>query len=442
MPLRFDHGRSLYNVTKVETISGRPLEITSAGDDLSPILIAPAGVAHDAFGRLRISEPFTLFDSSHRYSDNGHWVESTTTGGSSSHNIDQGLIDMTVTTVSGAQVLRETKRVFNYQPGKSLLSILSFTFNETKTNLKQRIGYYGASNGFYLELNNTNEPAFVKRSAVTGSVVNTEVSQSNWNVDKLDGTGQSGITLDLTKVQILWFDFEWLGSGTVRCGFIIDGDYIHCHSFHHANVIQGTYITTATLPIRAEIINTDTTVSSSTLKQICSTVLSEGGYQLHGQSTEAKLPIASPRDLTVTSTKYPVISIRLKSNRLDGVVILDSLNVLGITNNANYCWEIIQGGSTTGGSWVSAGTSTSSLVEYNITATGYSLGDGEVLTAGYAVGSNQGSQMSQLQRENLFEYQLERNSFTSTPYELILVASTNNAGADVLASLGWQETTR
>jgi hypothetical protein len=437
MALRFDRG-SLYNVTKVETISGRPLEVTST--NTTPITVEYTDVAKDAFGRLRTSDPFTLFDSSHRYSDNGQWVESTTAGGSSSQNANQGLIDMTVTTVSGAQVLRETKRVFNYQPGKSLLSILSFNFNEAKANLKQRIGYYGESNGFYLELDGTSEPVFVKRSAVTGSVVNTEVSQSNWNVDSLDGNGPSGITLDLSKVQIIWFDFEWLGSGTVRCGFIINGSYIHCHSFQHANVIEGTYITTATLPIRAEIINTDATASSSTMKQICATVLSEGGYQLHGQSSEAKLPIASPRDLAVVSTKYPLISIRLKSNRLDGVVILDSLNVLGTTNNANYCWEIVQGGSTTGGSWVSAGTT--SLVEYNITATGYSLGDGEVLTAGYAVGSNQGSEMSQLQRENLFEYQLERNSFTSTPYELILIASTDNAGADILASLGWQETTR
>ncbi|MCP3701121.1 MAG: hypothetical protein GY920_21890, partial [Aliivibrio sp.] len=172
MALRFDHGRSLYNVTKVETISGRPLEVTSTGDDLSPVLIAPAGVAHDAFGRLRTSDPFTLFDSAHRYADNGQWVEATTSGGSSSQNTDQGLIDMTVTTASGAQVLRETKRVFNYQPGKSLLSILSFNFNEAKANLKQRIGYYGESNGFYLELDGTSEPVFVKRSAVTGSVVN------------------------------------------------------------------------------------------------------------------------------------------------------------------------------------------------------------------------------------------------------------------------------
>jgi hypothetical protein len=394
----------------------------------------------DAFGRLRVSNPFTLFDSSHRYTDNGHWVESTTTGGSSSFDSDEGLIEMTTTTASGASVLRETKKVFNYQPGKSLLSILSFNFNEAKENLRQRIGYFGADNGFYLELNDTDEPTFVKRSSVTGSVVNTKISQSDWNIDQLDGSGPSGLTLDLTKVQIIWFDFEWLGSGTVRCGFIIDGAYIHCHSFQHANVIQGTYITTATLPVRVEITNTDTTASNSTLKQICVTVLSEGGYQLHGDSGEAKLPIASPKDLTNVSTSYPIVSIRLKSNRLDGVVILDSLNVLGITNNANYCWELVQGGSTTGGTWVSAGTS--SLVEYNITATGYSQGDGEILTAGYTVGSNQGSDTVQLQRDNLFAYQLERNSFTSTPFELVLIASTDSAGADILGSLGWQETNR
>ena len=394
----------------------------------------------DAFGRLRVSSPFTLFDSSHRYVDNGHWNEATTAGGSSSFNADAGLLDMTVTTASGAEVLRETKRVFNYQPGKSLLFISSVNFNEAKTNLRQRIGYFGAENGLYLEQEGTSEPKFVKRSSVTGSLVNTEISQSNWNVDSLNGTGPSGLTLDLTKVQIIWFDFEWLGSGTVRCGFILNGAYIHCHSFQHANITEGTYMTTASLPQRVEITNLDTTESSSTLKQICTAVLSEGGYEIRGTAVSAKLPINSPRDLTVISTQYPVISLRLKSNRLDGIAILDSLNVLGITNNSNYCWEIVQGGVTTGGSWVSADAD--SLVEYNITATGYSLGDGEILAAGYSVGSNQGSSVSVLDRANLFEYQLERNTFTSTPFEMVLIASTDNAGADVLASLGWQEITR
>ena len=394
----------------------------------------------DAFGRLRVSNPYTLFESFHRYVDNGEWFESTAAGGSSAFNADAGLLDMTVTTASGSQVLRETKKVFNYQPGKSLLAILSFNFEEAKNNLRQRIGYFGAENGFYLELNSTNEPSFVKRSSVTGSLVNTEVSKTDWNIDTLDGNGPSGITLDLSKVQIVWFDFEWLGSGTVRCGFVIDGVFIHCHSFQHANVTSGTYMTTACLPLRVELTNTDTTASSSTLKQICATVISEGGYEIRGNAAEAKLPIGSPRDLTVASTVYPLISLRLKSTRLDGIAILDSLNVLGITNNANYCWEIVQGGTTSGGTWVT--NSSYSLVEYNITATSYSLGAGEVLTAGYAVGSNQGSTTAELHRDNLFEYQLERNSFTNTPIELILVASSDNAGADVLASLGWQETNR
>lgn len=396
--------------------------------------------SNDAFGRLRVSNPYTLFESFHRYVDNGEWFESTAAGGSSAFNADAGLLDMTVTTASGSQVLRETKKVFNYQPGKSLLAILSFNFEEAKNNLRQRIGYFGAENGFYLELNSTNEPSFVKRSSVTGSLVNTEVSKADWNIDTLDGNGPSGITLDLSKVQIVWFDFEWLGSGTVRCGFVIDGVFIHCHSFQHANVTSGTYMTTACLPLRVELTNTDTTASSSTLKQICATVISEGGYEIRGNAAEAKLPIGSPRDLTVASTVYPLISLRLKSTRLDGIAILDSLNVLGITNNANYCWEIVQGGTTSGGTWVT--NSSSSLVEYNITATSYSLGAGEVLTAGYAVGSNQGSTTAELHRDNLFEYQLERNSFTSTPVELILVASSDTAGADVLASLGWQETNR
>ncbi len=396
--------------------------------------------SNDAFGRLRVSNPYTLFESSHRYVDNGEWVESTAAGGSSAFNADAGLLDMTVTTASGSQVLRETKKVFNYQPGKSLLAILSFNFEEAKNNLRQRIGYFGTENGLYLELNSTNEPSFVERSSVTGSLVNTEVSKTEWNIDTLDGNGPSGITLDLSKVQIVWFDFEWLGSGTVRCGFVIDGVFIHCHSFQHANVTSGTYITTACLPLRVELTNTDTTASSSTLKQICMTVISEGGYEIRGNAAEAKLPIGSPRDLTVASTVYPLISLRLKSTRIDGIAILDSLNVLGITNNANYCWEIVQGGTTSGGTWVT--NSSSSLVEYNITATSYSLGAGEVLTAGYTVGSNQGSATAELHRDNLFEFQLERNSFTSTPIELILVASSDTAGADVLASVGWQETNR
>ena len=172
----------------------------------------------DAFGRLRTSTPFTLFDSSHRFDDNGLWSTSTATGGTATFNAAQGLIDLDVTAALGSQALRETTKVFSYQPGKSLLVLNTFVMSPAKTNLRQRVGYYGTNNGYYLELNNTTV-SFVERSFVTGAIVDTPVAQASWNVDPLNGSGPSGITLDLTKAQILFMDLEWLGVGTVRMGF-------------------------------------------------------------------------------------------------------------------------------------------------------------------------------------------------------------------------------
>jgi hypothetical protein len=397
-------------------------------------------MAGDAFGRTRVSAPLTLFDSSHRYNDNGLWSTSSGTGGTFVFNENQGLVDLNVTTTSGSEIIRETNKVCSYQPGKSLLFMSTFVMNPAKANLRQRVGYYGASNGMYLEVSGTTEPALVERSSVSGSLVETRVPQASWNIDKLDGNGPSGFTLDITKAQILWFDIEWLGLGTVRAGFVINGAFIHCHSFHHANLITSTYITTASLPLRYEITNVDTTASSSTLKQVCSTVLSEGGYELRGAQSAIGTPVASPRDLTSASTDYPVISIRLKSTRLDAIVILTALSIMGITNNANYNWKVIAGGTTTAGSWDTTGATSS--VEYNITGTSFTIGTGRVLASGFTNGSNQGSTVIDILKEALFSFQLERNGLTSTAIELTLACSSASAGADVLSSMDWEEISR
>jgi len=251
------------------------------GSSSSPTNVVLPAVTYDSFGRQRVSEPLTLFDSSHRYADNNLWATATSTGGSAVFNADQGLVDLNVTAASGSQVIRETNKVFAYQPGKSLLVLNTFVMSAAKVGLTQRIGYYGDDNGFYLEQED-NSVAFIERSVVTGSLVETPVLQANWNGDKLDGTGASGLTLDLTKAQILWMDLEWLGVGSVRVGFVINGQFIVCHTFNHANIIASTYITTASLPLRYEIFNTAETSGASTLKQICSSVISEGGYELRG----------------------------------------------------------------------------------------------------------------------------------------------------------------
>jgi hypothetical protein len=399
---------------------------------------AAGAAATDAFGRFRTSTPLTLFDSSHRYADNGLWSTQTANGGTATFSANEGLVSLSTTTTSGSKVYRETTKVFSYQPGKSLLVLSTFVLEPAKTNLRQRVGYYGTANGIYLELAD-NTLSFVERSSVTGSAVETRVAQSAWNIDRLDGTGPSRRTLDPTKAQIMWMDIEWLGVGTVRLGFVIDGIFVHCHSFHHANYITSTYITTASLPLRYEIENTGTTASASTLKQVCSTVISEGGYELRGLQQAVSIPVNTPRTLGTAGIFYPVISLRLKTspNRLDAIVILTALSVLGVSTG-EYNWQVRASATTTGGTWVSAGTN--SAVEYNITGT--STADGRTLGSGYFSTSNQAATSVDILKEALFKFQLERDSFTSTPYELTLAVASSGGSDTVVASMDWEEISR
>lgn len=410
------------------------VRIASSGNTVSI-----GGTNVDAFGRLRISQPMTLFDSSHRFNDNNLWAASITGTAATTFNANEGLINLTVGSASGDEIVRETIKVFAYQPGKSLLAMSTFVMGTANANLRQRVGYFGAANGIYFERDGTTL-YMVERSSVSGSVVNNRVAQANWNQDKLDGTGPSGITLDATKAQIFFTDIEWLGLGTVRTGFVINGAFIPVHSFHHANLISTTYITTASLPLRYEMTNTGSTGVSSSLKQVCSTVISEGGYELRGAQSSIGTTITSPKTLTTAGTGYPIVSIRLKATKLDAIVIMTAVSILGITNNANYKWSIILQGTTTGGTWVSSGTN--SAVEYNITGTSFSTGSGRVLASGYFQGSNQGSSTINILKEALFASQLERDSFTSTPYELTLVCTSASNGDQVHASVDWEEISR
>jgi hypothetical protein len=343
---------------------------------------------------------------------------------------------MDVGTASGDSVIRETFKVFPYQPGKSLLTMNTFVMGEAKANLRQRVGYFGADNGIFIERDGTTVN-FVKRSLVTGSVTDTKVAQASWNGDKLDGTGPSKLTLDLEYAQIMWSDIEWLGNGSVRVGFIINGKFITCHTFHHANLVTTTYITTASLPLRYEITNTDTTASASKLKQVCSTVISEGGYELSGRQQAVGTVITSPYSLTTAGTYYPVVSLRLKSTREDAIAILTAASVLGV-NSANYNWRVIARPTTTGGTWVSAGTNSS--LEYNLTGTATT--GGRILASGFFSTTPQASGAINLLKEALFKFQLERDSLNSTYYEVSLVMSAGTNTSSVLASLDWEEISR
>lgn len=410
----------------------------------------PSGMAVDAFGRARVSQPLTLFDSFHRYNDNGKVGTANSSGTTVVHDANSSSIVCTVPITSGAYVYRESNKVFAYQPGKSLQILETFVMAPAQTGLRQRYGFFGKDNGMFLEQDDHNV-YFVRRSKSTGTVVETRVAQADWNVDTLDGSNvsgwsetlpaanrnPSGLKLDLTKAQILFIDVEWLGVGSVRMGFVINGRLIHCHTFQHANLANTTYMGTACLPIRCEIENTATTGNTSNLRVICATVISEGGYDLRGKPRTAGHEPNSVYDLTTAGTYYPVACLKLKSDRADGIVIPRDVKVAGISASGSVLrYKVVIGANVTGGLWIDAGADSSVL--YNINAASY-VG-GTDYTSGYVTVTNQSSTPVTLDNQ-LWRYQLERNSMANTNTIFMIAIAGQKSGDDALVSVDWEEIT-
>jgi hypothetical protein len=391
----------------------------------------------DAFGRNRISQPYTMFDSNFKYSDSTEkWSTSNTGNSSSSFLANAACMLLSVSANSGDKVYRETKRVFPYQPGKSLLNLTTFVMNSPKDNLCQRVGYFSTKNGIFLEQAN-NTINIVKRSYADGSVKEVRIPQSDWNVNKLQGSDKNlgSIVLDLSHSQIFWSDIEWLGVGSVRTGFVINGQYIPCHIFHHANYETDVYMTTSSLPIRYEIENVGVTTSSSNLKQICSTVISEGGYDVKAiQGTVTRtIGIAS----NAAATGYsPVVSIRLAPNREDAIILADAVNLVGDGNNAIYEWALIKNANIVGGDWT---LHYANNIQYNSNAT--SMTGGIVLNSGIFTSSRQASQVVDSSLEYNFSFQLGRDQ-TPTSDTITVGVRHLAVGGTVYGSLGWKDLTQ
>lgn len=350
------------------------------------------GTNTDAFGRLRTSTPYSLFDSQNRYDTDNQFSTSTSGTGSSTFVTNQSSVAMAVTAGGVGSVVRQTYRNMLYQPGKSLLVLATFLMDSSNNaNLTQRVGYFNTQNGvFFQKVDGTN--SFVLRSYTSGSADDARtVNQADWNGDKLDGTGASGLTLDLTHPQILWMDFEWLGVGSVRCGFIINGAYVVCHTFNTANVYGTTvYMTTAILPVRYEI--TSTSAVAATLTQICSSVVSEGGFEaISVEHTARRTSIFT--NIDTAANFYPIASIRLASTALGSVVIPKSIQFQPTTLQ-NYEIALIKNPTLTGASW--SAVSSDANVEYDVSATAISAA-GTIVQNGYIANTGGGGQTSTIE---------------------------------------------
>lgn len=336
----------------------------------------------DAFDRLRISEPFTIFDSKQLHDKQPlFWDESIGGSATSTHNVADANVSMTVTASASDYVIRQTKQKFNYQPGKSQLVFMTF-YSLQVTGITSRIGYFNGTgtnnltpfNGIFFECDGDLSWNICKN----GSTVET-ATQSNWNVDRLDGTGKSGIALDMTATQIMIIDFEWLGVGRVRVGFVIDGLVYYCHYFNHSNdsTFDSVYMSSPNLPLRYSIESDGT--NGSTLDHICSSVISEGGIEKTGilRSVENSNGFVAGYG---TANKYSLVAIRLKSTYSDISIIPESVNIVLGTNDA-FKWEL-QLNPTINGTVAYTGL-TNSAIEYSQGVTANTIAtDGIVIARG------------------------------------------------------------
>lgn len=294
----------------------------------------------DAFGRWRVSSPATLFDSKQTNDSQAlFWDDAETTGSgtATSHSSDEAATTISVAATTAGKRVRQTFQRFNYQPGKAQDIFITASEFDTATGITKELGYFDDDNGLFFR-SDEGTLSVVIRSSVTGSAVDTVVSQSSWNIDPLDGTGDSGINLDESKFNIYYINFGWLGGDDPELGVVIGRNRIPIHRFASANVIATVNNSTPNSPLRYSIEN-DGTGAADDFVTICASVQSEGGFDAAGKhryfSTENNAIQAN-----TAGTIYAVCGIRLKTTYLDCTVMLDGISMIN-SNNDDYEWMLM-----------------------------------------------------------------------------------------------------
>lgn len=388
----------------------------------------------DAFSRLRTAENVGLFDSTFQYTTGAIRYNSiTAAGGTITHLPNEASASLATAASPGSSAALQSKAYHRYIPGKSQLALMTFVLGAATAGIVKRVGYFEANDGIFLEQNGTTDVAVVCRTSTSGAPVDNRVVQANWNIDKMDGTGKSGVTLDLTKTQILVIDFQWLGVGRARIGFDIDGIIYPVHEFRNANALTLVYMKTANLPVRWEIAGNGV----ASMKAICAAVVSEGGVEDDlGFEFSASTTLGTPRTFTA-GTPLPIIAVRPKAtfngvtNRVQLRHELFSYLVMG--GAAEWKWRLVYDCTITGGAWVSADAN--SVAEYNITGT--ALVGGITIDQGFD-NAAASSRVVQEQRAAEQRYPWCQDG-AGNQIVLALVGDENSGSTDIYAVMRWRE---
>ena len=432
----YEHDSKNYHLNDIH----QAMEYNALGQ---PVLRTTLKVGQtDAFGRIRMSSPFTLGDYKHLYGLDPNFVDYLVNGGTVAFQPNKACARLTTSNDPSSRVVHQTKFYHHYMPGKSQQILSSFNFYAATPNVTKRTGYYDDNNGIYFEQAGDGTLSWVIRSYITGAPQEVRKTQSEWNIDSCNGQGGSQFSLDITKTQLSFIEFQWLGVGSVTVGFVHEGSFIPCHIFHHSNNLSTVYMSTPNLPVRCEIVNTGATTGAY-FDQICSTVASEGGYVEAGIDWAVTSPTLKNIAAGATS---PIIAIRLKTafrtyaNRM--IVRMGNLKMF--SDGDSIKWRLLKLPNSTylnDTTWTDVDDD--SGVQYNVDATTWT--DGDELDNGWVGASTQGSQKaggapaSNLPSEAKKNYIVQ--NYDSTDSEIYLIVATNIGAqsTNVGAGLQWRE---
>ncbi len=389
----------------------------------------------DAFGRLRVSNPVSQWTSEFQYNLHPlYFDEVTATNGTVTHLPNESGASLAVTTDNGSKAIMQTFEYFRYQPGKSQVIEMTYVTDAVQANTDMRVGYFDDDNGFFLEFNGTTVN-LVRRTKTSGSVVNNKVAQASWNIDVFDGTGPSGITIDHTKGQILWIDFQWLSLGRIRMGFDIDGEIHYAHEFLVANTLTVPSATTGNLPVRWEIVNTGVPAGSLTLTAICSTVFSEGGVD-----SELGHPFTGGNGVTtrtVSTIPFPICSIR-PATTLNSITnrVKTRIESVEILTDQDILWQMIYKPSSITNSNFAAPV-THSAVQVDVAGT--AISGGVIIDSGYvSAGSKKDPGSGSVPFTSKLPFTLD-SAGADQSRSISIVLTRITADANCAAQINWTE---
>ncbi|AON98904.1 virion structural protein [Synechococcus phage S-RIM2] len=380
--------------------------------------------------RFKVSPYQTVFFNTFQYGlETDVWETDTTGTASAVHNPDASNVTMSVGSTAGDKVIRQTRQVMRYIPGRASLISFAIRLETPVVGVRRRFGVFDGENGAYFE-DDGGTYSCVLRSKASGSVVETRVTRDNWNGDKLDGNGYSQITADPEAVQMINIEYEWYGAGQVIFSYTIDGETHAIHKFNTANRQNTVWCSTPFLPIRVELENVTGAAGTHYIYQGSNSLTQEGEPEKLGTLVSYSNDITGTT-LAAANTFYPVLSLRLKSSDLAGIVLPRSLQVAS-NDNTNVFWRLVENSTLTGPSWTDH-PNPDAITQIDTTATA-STG-GVVILSGFTVGGG----ASLINLDDKAALQIGRSSLGTVSDIYTLECASPNTNKDALAVLNWLE---